>query len=135
MRIAGTVVRAMGEIPAHFELVTAPPFLYGEPVNRQEFELVGGPRPGVEEVAAPPFRRNQHLFWPLAVRVAVKSGVSKYRGQQCAGAELVAVGGSEGYASLAFIRRGSLGDQRTDVGKLCPVGKPVHIHGQQVPRG
>ena len=94
----------MAEIRAHFQLVAAPPLPQRKFVYRQKLELIGGPRPGVEEVAAPPFGCDQHVFRALAVGVAVKSGVAKYRAQERAGTELVAVIGPDGCSSLPIVR-------------------------------
>src|SRR5438093_6156879 len=118
MRTVSAIVGAMGEIRAYFQLVTAPPLLQRKPVNRQEFKLIGVPCPGVEEIAAPPVGRNQHVAWPLAVRVAVKSGVAKYRAQQRAGVELVAVIGPDGYSALPIIRGRGLGHEGINVCEL-----------------
>src|SRR5438445_7209866 len=102
--MVGAVVGPMGEIHPHFQLVAAPPLFQRKSIDRQEFKLIGGPRPGVEEVAVPPVGRDNHVAWPLAVRVAVKSRIAKYRAQQRAGLELVAVVGSDRDSSLPIIR-------------------------------
>src|SRR5690242_21749401 len=98
--MARTVVGAMAEIRADFQLVPTPPLFQRQLVDRQKLELIGSPHPGIEEVAAPPFGSDQHVFRSLAVRVAVKPRVAKRRTQQRAGMELVAIGGPDGDAPL-----------------------------------
>ena len=47
---------------------------------------------------------THNVFRPLAVGVAVKSGVANYRAQQPTGVELIAVVRSDGYSSLPIVR-------------------------------
>ena len=118
----------MGEICPRFQLVAAPPLFLRKFVDRQEFELIGCPPPGVEEVATPPFGGNEHVFGTLAVRIAVKPGVAKHRAQKRAGTELVAIGSPDPRAPLPFIRRGGLGNERRDICELISLRKPVYVY-------
>src|SRR6516225_7246893 len=108
MRLVCAAVRAMIVIDADPQLMTAMPFLQRELVDGKQFNLIGGPLPGVKEVAAPAFGTDQHVFRALAVGIAVETSVSKYRAQEGPGAELVGVGSPDGYSSLAVIGRGRL---------------------------
>src|SRR5271167_24915 len=98
----------MIEIYADLQLMTAKPFLLRKLVNGEQFHLIGGPRPGVKEIATPALRTDHHLFRALAVGIAVETAVSKYGAQKRAGAELVSVEGPDGHPPLAVIGRGCL---------------------------
>src|SRR6516162_3625025 len=134
MGLLGAAVRIMIEIYARPQLMTAMPFLQRELVQREQLNLIGGPRPFVKEVPAPALRTDQHVFWALAVGIAVETGVAKYGAQKRPGAELVGVGSPDGHSSLAVIGRGRLRHQRADVSELPAVREPIHTQRQQVPR-
>src|SRR5579872_2150691 len=118
---------AMVEIRPYFQLVAAPPFFKWKCVDGHELELIGGPRPGVKRVAAPPFGCDDHIIGPLAMRIAVKSGVAERRAEKRAGAELIVVGSPDPRAPPPFVRRGGLGDERSDVGELMSIRKSIHV--------
>src|ERR1035438_8404484 len=105
VRMVGAKVGAVGNSHAGFKLVPATPLLVRRLIDRPELVLVGGPGPGVEVVAPPSFRGNEHVFRPLAVRVAIKSRVAEHRAQQRTKSELVAVIGAHGYAPQAIDRK------------------------------
>src|SRR2546428_10195638 len=110
------------------------PLLLRKPVDRQEFKLIGSPRPSVKEVSSHDIRSDEHVDRPLAVRVAIESGVPEYCGEKRAGVELVAVRGPDGHTSLPVVRRGRLRHERVDIRKLGSVGEAIYIYRQQVPR-
>src|SRR5262245_52399761 len=122
----------MIEIYADLQLMTAMPFLRLKLVDRKQFNLMGGPLPGVKEVAAPTLRTDQHVFRALAVGIAVETGVPKYGAQERPGAELVRVGNPDGHPALAVIGRGRLRHQRANVSELSAVREPVHAYRQEV---
>src|SRR3974377_1653741 len=111
----------MIEVYGDLELMTAMPFLLRKLVDGEQFDLIGGPRPGVKEVATPALRTDHHVFRALAVGIAVETSVSKYGAQERPGAELVGVGSADGHASLAVVGRGRLRHQRADVSELSAV--------------
>src|SRR6516162_3414810 len=134
MGLVYAAVRAMIEIHAGPQLMTAMPFLQCELVHGEQLNLIGRPLPRVKEVAAPALRTDQHVFRALAVGIAVEKGVSKYGAQEGPGAELIGVGSPDGHSSLAVIGRGRLRHQRTDVSELPAVRETVHTYRQEVPR-
>src|ERR1700722_6451034 len=79
--------RSAGDVQADFQLVTAVPVLIRELECRPNLQLVGIPRPRIEEVAAPAVWGDKHVFRALAVRVAVKPRVAKHRVGRFAGTQ------------------------------------------------
>jgi len=83
-RYAGSVKRSAGHVQTDFQFMTAVPGFLRKPESRPKLQFVGISRPRIEEIAAPTVRGNQHIFGPLTVRVAVKSGVPNDGVQQVA---------------------------------------------------
>src|ERR1700723_958894 len=84
-RCALSRVRPAGDIQTCFQRVAAMPGFVCKLERRPNLQLVAIPGPRVEEVAAPTFRSNQHVFGSLAVRVAVESCVAEDRVKESTG--------------------------------------------------
>src|SRR5712691_7889353 len=132
--MAPLIVRTVGEIHTQFQLMASEPCLLRKLVDGHDLKLVGGSRPSVKEVSSHAIRSDEHVDRPLAVRVAIESGVSEDCGEKRAGAKLIAVRGPDGHPSLPVVRRGRLRHEGVDIRKLRSVGEAVYLYRQQVPR-
>src|SRR5260370_30322 len=122
----------MDNVSAELQVVATPPILVGKLDVLEQFLLVARPRPGVEEVAAPPVGRKQHVLRSLAMGVAGKSGVLEEGTEKRSGSELVMIVGAHGKASLPQVRRSGLRYQSIDVCELLLYGEQVHVQRHQV---
>src|ERR1017187_8487430 len=118
MRIVAAEVRAVRHNYAGLQLMAAEPLLEGQLINRTELILVRRSGPTIEEIATPALWRDEHVFRPLAMCVAVESRVAKHRAQQRARGKLIAVVGTQGHTPHPVISGCTLGHQRADVGEL-----------------
>src|SRR5262245_53492985 len=109
MRIAGSVVRPARNVRTYSQLVTSVPGFRWQLQDGQGLKLIGCSGPGIEIVPTPPLWSDQHVLGPLAIGIAVESGVSKHRAEQNSRAKLVAVVNADGDTFLTIVRRCGLG--------------------------
>ena len=88
--------------------------------------------PGIEEVPAPSFGRNQHVSRTLAMSIAIEPRVSQARVQERPGSEVVEIRDAYGNTFAVLVGRRGLREQRVDIGKLRSLGERVDVDSQQM---
>ena len=134
MRSRSAEKRTPVDVCADSDFVLSVPVLFRELIRWHCLKFFASARPCVEIIPAVSFRRDQHIFRSLAVRITVKAHVLTDHAQNRARLELVFVVHSNCPAALVQIIRSRLRHQRINVDVLLTQWKRIHRQGKHMIR-